>query len=290
MKRVLALLLVSSGCGLVSGLDSLGVGDASTSDVTSTDEDAQATDAPSDTTSESSALDAAVPDGRAGYALRDIGSCATGAATLSLSGQSFAVEVWLSLTASNLGSNIAGVVWSGGRTTSEPGWSIDLTSGGVIFCTSSTATIGCTQPYVITPGDLVHLVATSTVANSRTIALYERNVSKNESTHTLVSTVTTAPPSWSTSSPLTVGGTTGVGGNCANTISAFVDDVRVFDNVPSIAEMDNDESSDICTTDKQNLLADFKFDEGTGTTTGSCVTSNTLTLKQGATFAPSPFP
>src|ERR1700690_218821 len=203
VSRAFFLLVAgaASGCALVSGLSGLTVrdDDASASDAGGPDDvNVADTIAPPDGGND----DGGPPEGgRAGFAIQTGGGGATttGSSTFWESDANLSVAFWLRVEKEVLVPGVSGIVWKGGRSTAEPGWSIDLETGqgsGLLFCAADTNLAKCTTPYAIVGGDLVHVVATTSfqnnVSDSRTLQLYARDVTKGETTHTLVGSATSA--------------------------------------------------------------------------------------------------
>jgi hypothetical protein len=290
--------LVLAGCGLVSGLDSLSVeGGAPLRDAAA---DVTA-DAGTDVTQDVIAPPEAAPgdggttsDARAGTALLTKGGCASagGATTLSLTNDNFTIELWLRLDVAALGTETDPVLWKGGRSASEPGWSLVVQAGNLLFCVSDTSGSKCTTPYALTAGHLVHIgVKSSYTANtplSRVVNVYARDVTASELSHTNVGSLTGAANNWTSTAPFTIGGA--IANACTNTPAFTIDDVRIYSSLLSLASMDNSESIDVaCNT--LGLLAYYKFNEGSGLVANDCSGSAfNLTLGQNQSFVPSPFP
>jgi len=289
MARLFAALSVlACGCGLVSGLDSLVVVDGAAPS------DASVLDAP-DANDANDALDETVVDANddtreasVNTALDLAGGCATATSTISLTNSAFSVELWLDLTSVQT-NTAASIVWNGGRNVNEPGWSIDVVPAGVELCVASSTGSKCTTPAGIPENHLVHVVVTSSIgvaASTRTLSLYALDQTASETTHTLLSSATAAPNTWASTSPFTVGGA--FAQTCSGTIQGVIDRLRIFSVVLSVADMNASMSTDACSA--PNVLYDFEFDEGSGTTTTSCVGATSLTLVSSASFVPSPFP
>ncbi len=290
--------LVLAGCGLVSGLDSLSIeGGAvlpdATADVTA--------DVGSDVTQDVVPPPEAAPsdggtttDARAGTALLTKGGCATAgsASTLSLTNDNFTIELWFRLDVAALSTEIDPVLWKGGRSASEPGWSLVVQAGNLLFCVSDTSGSKCTTPYALTAGHLVHIgVKSSYTSNtplSRVVNVYAHDVTAGELAHTNVGSVTGAVNNWTSTAPFTIGGA--IANACTSTSAFTIDDVRIYSTLLSLASMDNSESVDVaCNT--LGLLAYYKFNEGSGMVANDCSgNAFNLALGQGQTFIPSPFP
>lgn len=291
--RVLLLLACSSvsSCALLSGLSQLTVSDGGPSDASSdASSEVIIADAPSSDTGPEEASDS----GRdAGSALQFTSGCAYANAdsVIALSGTSFTVQLWVRLdAASPKGLTLAPIVWKGGRNTGEPGWSLDIQNSTLGFCVSSVSASACTSPaYPMVVGHLVHVVvATATNTTGRSVSMYARDVSAGETTHMLVSQSSPSTSTWTDNATFTLGAATP---SCTAPSSVTIDDLRVFDIAPSnVMAMDAMESTNLpCNT--LALLADFRFDEGSGPSTTDCTGNQTLTLStQGVHFIPSPFP
>jgi hypothetical protein len=282
-----------AGCGLVSGLDGLNVdggsqasdaSDASQGDVVAVDQ--STLDAPT-------VFETGTDGGlSAGTALSSVNACSSSGsadATLLLSGSDFTLELWLEVKANIVTTETDAIVWKGGRTTSEPGWSLDQTSNGIEFCLADAAAAKCTPIYNATMGDLLHVAVISQVSNGREVSLYVRDVTKNEGVHFLRGQVNNVASTWTSSGPFTIGGAR-PDNQCSGATNVVVDDVRVYNTALSVTQLESDMGTIPCTT--AGLVAYFKFDEGSGTTTTDCSSSTklSLTLVAGASFVPSPFP
>jgi hypothetical protein len=281
--------LLAAGCGLVSGLDSLQV-----------DDGGQAPDTGGDARGDDVAIDQVVQDATplpdtgidGGAALSTANACSSVQGdSLSLSSSSFTIELWLQVKANNGKPEPSPILWRGGRSASEPGWTLALSNGGLTFCIADTTASTCSTPYAVNANDLLHVAVVSSVQqqNTRTVQLYVRNFSTQENTHFLRGQITSGPASWGTTTggPFTIGGVKG-NTTCTNTTNVIVDDVRVYDVAVGLLQLDPDTSTIQCNT--AGLLAYFMFEEGSGTTTTDCTSKLVMTLAQGASFVATPFP
>ena len=181
----------------------------------------------------------------------------------------------------------------GGRTTSEPGWTLALTSGALEFCIADSSGAKCSTGWAILTGHLVHVVVRSSfieqLAKSREVWIDERDITDGDLTHNAVVDTTGFVDNWTSTSPFTIGGVAGV--TCSAAGAYTVDDVRIVTTATDPTTYDGEESIDIpCNTSA--LVADYAFDEGAGTIAHDC-TADAFDLKlgsSGTSFVTSPFP
>ncbi len=280
---VVAVVGLLTSCALVSGLGTLSVSDGGNDaspnvdalDLDTTPSDAHGT----------------------GTALQFRGSCAVAASAATLSGSDldFSVAFWLRLDSISIAAlESPVVVWHGGRNASEPGWSVVMSASMLSFCVSDATTAKCAAPgYSVKQGHFVHVVATTNhdmqAAASRVLMLYVRDVTAGDTTHTMVGSVTGAANTWVSTSPLSVAGASS-GGNCSSATSITIDDLRIVSGVVPTSLMGSLETANLaCNT--ASFLADFRFDEGMGTTAADCTSPDvSLAFGDKASWIPSPFP
>jgi hypothetical protein len=280
----ISCIALACACEAVSGLSSLQVGDgASPADVTS--------DTASDVTKLPDTGGPPLEAGSGGYALGASGGCATGT-NVPLSNIQFTITLWLRVDMPSSNS-ILPIVWSGGRAPSEPGWSLDLTSTGVIFCVADQNGATCTPSYAIVPGHLVHLGIVSPYngqTSGRSMTVYAMDRSAGASTHTQVATVAGAQGNWSSTTPITIGGAA-IGPTCTSPSNVTVDRLHFVGGLVSVQVLDTTASSSSCSV---GVAADYEFDENTGTSTKSCAAAGTLSWANDSSakigFVVSPFP
>ncbi len=275
MRAFVLLALVACG----GGSDAT---DGGVTDAAHDARDAFAIDAPSE---------ASFDGGRTpGNALQTGGACATASSSVELTNSELTIELWVRVDVAPADAALKPIVWTGGRSMTEPGWSFDISSAGLVFCIASTTTSKCTTPYPLAPSHLVHVAARSDfsaqLSNSRSVTIYARDVTAGDAAHALAGSLVNGPNAWVGAGPLAVGGD----GACATNAAVTIDDLRIFTTIASVASLDTDESVDIACSGP-SLDVDFKFDESSGTTTTDCTsTALALTLGSAAAFVPSPFP
>jgi hypothetical protein len=205
-----------------------------------------------------------------------------------LTSSDFTIELWLQVNAliANTG-DVDPIVWNGGRSTAEPGWTLALTSQGLEFCVSDGGAAKCSTAYQPPIGDLVHVGVISTVSGARIVEIFQRDVTKKETSHVLRGQLTNGLVDWSTTSTFTIGGAKG-NAFCSNAPSFVIDDLRVYNSALTPGQLDSDMGTIACNT--PGLLAYFKFDEGAGLISNDCAAKLTLTLGVNVSFVPSPFP
>jgi hypothetical protein len=280
---VVLAALCAVGCGLVSGLDALVVDGGQPSDAG----DAQQNDVVVDQTAP---VDAVAPDGGdAGSALSSVSACSfiSGTSPLSLTSKDFTIELWLQIHALVESADVEPILWNGGRSTTEPGWTLALTSQGLELCIADSTAAKCSTTYPPTIGDLVHVGIISTVSGPRIVELFVRDVTAKEGSHMLRGQLVNGLVDWSTTSTFTIGGAK-LNALCSSTPSFVIDDLRFYDSALTPTQLDSDMGAIACST--PNLLAYFKFDEGAGLVANDCTAKLVLTLGQSASFVTSPFP
>jgi hypothetical protein len=286
---VVFVALLAAGCGLVSGLDSLSV-DGGDTDASAASDVIGSPDADGIDVQTSDVV--IQPDsGRSLTALSSVQACSTiaGATTLSLTGSEFTIEMWLQVNALVQGQlEIDPILWKGGRTTAEPGWTLALSAGGLVFCVADTGAQTCSTAFQPPVGDLVHVAVISTTGTVRTIQIFQRDVTKQEPLHVMRAQLNNTLNDWGTTSTFTVGGVMG-STQCTTAPKFVVDDLRVYNIAIGQSQLDADMGTIACNT--PGLIAYFKFDEGSGITANDCSNSKlSLSLGKGASFVTSPFP
>jgi hypothetical protein len=161
MRRLVLAPILACSCALVSGLNEISVSSLDGSVGTEGGADGSATDGE---------VDGSLPDGIAtndgglGNALDfENGACATGQLGYSFSGAAFTVELWWKPGTPPITQELKPLVFNGGRTATEPGWSFGLVGVTFEFCASDGNAIGCAsaQGNVNAIGHLLHLAAVS---------------------------------------------------------------------------------------------------------------------------------
>ena len=284
----LASMALACGCAFVSGLSNLEVTDASSS------ADA-ASEAPADV-GVSADAPPLVEAGGGGYALSASGGCASGLSSFSLSNIEFSITLWLRVDATALSDfDMLPILWNGGRSKSEPGWSLDLTTKGITFCVADQNGSTCTPAAPIAQSHLVHIGIVSPytgVTSGRSLQVYAMDLTAKETTHTQVALATGAQGNWTSSAPFTIGGAQ-VASACTTPSSVTVDRVHLIQNtLLTVSQLDSSAAQAICGS-SNSALADFELDEGSGNSTTDCI-GKTVTLGWAATskiaFVISPFP
>jgi len=273
------------GCALVSGLANLEVAS-----------DASTGDAAKDVLGDVTVLpDVVVPleAGPGGWALSTHGGCASGPTTVQLSNLEFTVTLWLRVDAlPQNDTDVLPILWNGGRAGSEQGWSLDLTSKGIVFCVSDQNGFTCTPPAPMTVGHLVHVGVVSPYnqqTSGRSFIVYAMDRSSGATTHTQVATTSGAQGNWSSSAPFTIGGAQ-VGQSCTTPSNVTVDRIHVLSSTVTASTLDSTATSSACTS--TGVIADLELDEGSGTATKSCSGDIALSWPDGTKlgFVISPFP
>lgn len=284
-----------AGCALVSGLSGLDVGPGPSKDA--------AVDLASERTELPDAGDAGDgslgPLGEAGAALRFGGGCGTtvnAVPALSFSNGALSVALWVRLdSAVTNTSGLDPIVWNGGRTTTEPGWSLDLglddgTASKLVFCVGDSNGGSCTTSYPLPVGHLVHVVATSTLSgtnNGRTSTLYALDATTGQTTHAVGATAAGMTSNWPGGVAFALGGAW-LGGACTSGAMVTVDDLRVYSVVVSTTTMDQTYAQPLTCTSPDST-ASFDFSEGTGAITRACQGNLSLFLNGGYQWVASPF-
>ncbi len=284
---VVLVALCAAGCGLVSGLDALVVDGGPSFDAS----DAQQDDVSDD---QAAPVDAIAPvdvgGNDAGSALASLNGCSSiaGNSPFPLTSSDFTIELWLHVNTLIQNTNdVDPILWNGGLSTMEPGWSLALTTQGLEFCVSDSTAAKCSTAYQPPVGDLVHVGVISTVSGARIVEIFQRDVTTKEGSHVLRGQLVNGLVDWSTTSTFTIGGAKG-SNFCSNAPSFVIDDLRFYNSALTPAQLDSDLGTIACGT--PGLLAYFKFDEGAGLIANDCAGKLVLTLGANASFVTSPFP
>jgi hypothetical protein len=278
-----ALVVVSSGCGLLSG-----VGDLERSGGDAGDDGG---DVEPDT-----------PLGRAQRAIQLSSGCGEAATTtgalLSFSDQSFTVAFWLRLAVVPTDAARHPIVATGARVAADPGWFVGLEGGTLKLCTGDANGSACTPglPAAGMVGHLVHVVALSEASTSgqsmaRTMAVATLDATAGATQHSIVDSVASGGfNNWPTPRPVMVGGSTVIGGACGAFVSGDIDDVRIWNAALSAQQLDDEYAKSIACT-SAGLVASYRLDEGAAGTAGNdCDTALNLALSGSYAWIRSPFP
>ncbi len=207
---------------------------------------------------------------------------------LSFSNEDFTIAFWFRLDQPSA-KNDVGIVWRGGRTVSQQGWSVGLRNGGLIFCTSDQSSVRCTTEWSAPLGHRLHIGATGKWGNQspRTLALWVLDADGSK-LHALVST-SSGVNNWTSAEPLVVGGA-----SASNACDAFapctVDELPINKAVLTCAELDLVASNSSASCAGPGFLIGYRFDEGVGTSASACNVNPSLDLTGAYQWIPSPFP
>jgi hypothetical protein len=218
------------------------------------------------------------------------GGCAAlgapGGGSISMSGMAFTVAFWMQIDTATSGP----IVWQGGTAVGEAGWSFSVDSNGpkVSFCLANETTAPRCLSAPISLHHAIHVAATTTpgvVDFTRVVNLYMLDATNNQTTHSLVGMDNAGVNMWSSMFVFTLGGAYTDGG-CTRTSPVTLGGVRVWPMALDMSTLDQN----LKVASSCGGLADFRLDEGSGTTAGDCnKTEPALTLIQPFAWVTSPF-
>lgn len=286
---VVVVAMLACSCALVSGLSQISVGSGEDGSVPMDAGDSSTT--PDSGSSDGSPDVIVTSDAARDFALAFNATCATSQIGYSFSGSAFTVELWWQPGSPPLTAEMKPLVYNGGRTAMEPGWSFGLVNLSFEFCVSDGVTLSCaTAQGTMNPiGHLLHIAAVSGIGvTTRSLQLYLLDWTMGQKNHTMVGSTTTPLMAWQTTVPFSISGVPG-SNNCSATLPGVVDDVRLWNRALTTQELDQGFAQTLgCQA--VGMIAQYPFDEGTGTTAASlCLGKGSLTIGS-AMWTTSPFP